>query len=349
MYNEKSAEVKNKLEAMEQQILDLKTSYNYAGLKEGFTPFQMQTQTQMIDRFNLAKNLHNDWIGKFKNYGEFVGVLQEFDTFDKKAAELREKACMVLEIAGATQKYNDYLRSHKEYAPKSNYMPVNKELSMLAKDYLMKAPQIADFIRANYRQTIIKEALLDLSAEDIKKALSKHLIKPSEIQTMDLTVTQGNVENYRTNLKICQQMFQLHGNQATDRFTTTLVGVSFSNDDGTNRQTLLAELAAVSKNRQVTLSLLPSVYRDQPAFAVQYNNQTIGFLSQDLANKLSSAYDGHKITPELIRVTGGNGYTYGCEIAVCVDMQRTNQKPQTAQQQKEITHESEQVHKEQPQ
>lgn len=55
---------------------------------------------------------------------------------------------------------------------------------------------------------------------------------------------------------------------------------------------------------------------DKNAVALYHNNNKIGYLSKDIAHTLNS---NHKIDITVTAVTGGNGFSYGCNIFIKID------------------------------
>ena len=92
---------------------------------------------------------------------------------------------------------------------------------------------------------------------------------------------------------------------------TKVVGVTFKNDDGTDRQEILATVYAGD-----ALDLEPYEYNGAPAMAVIHANGCIGNIKADLAADLcSNPYITY--TAEVLEVTGGDGIkSYGCNIEI---------------------------------
>ena len=92
---------------------------------------------------------------------------------------------------------------------------------------------------------------------------------------------------------------------------TKVVGVTFKNDDGTDRQEILATVYTGD-----ALDLKPYKYNGAPAMAVMHANGCIGNIKADLAADLcSSPYITY--TAEVLEVTGGDGIkSYGCNIEI---------------------------------
>lgn len=101
---------------------------------------------------------------------------------------------------------------------------------------------------------------------------------------------------------------------AAEVIRTKLVGVTFDNEDGQNRQEILAGMTGAE---EVTVEQY--TYEGQPAACVKWNNNVLGNLSADLAKDLKAKYPNARYTAEILEITGGgNGCSYGCNIELTI-------------------------------
>lgn len=98
---------------------------------------------------------------------------------------------------------------------------------------------------------------------------------------------------------------------STNSIRTKVVGVTFKNDDGTDRQEILASVSPGD-----SLDLEPYEYNGAPAMKVIHALGCIGNLKAELAADLcDNPYITY--TAEVLDVTGGNnGKSYGCNIEI---------------------------------
>lgn len=93
---------------------------------------------------------------------------------------------------------------------------------------------------------------------------------------------------------------------------TSVKGVTFRNDDGSNRQSILARCHRGD-------GVIPIFYRynGDPAYAVITDYGQIGVLSADLAQDIHDGYANHMVNGEILAVTGGDaGRNLGCNIVL---------------------------------
>nr|DAH20951.1 MAG TPA: hypothetical protein [Caudoviricetes sp.] len=101
--------------------------------------------------------------------------------------------------------------------------------------------------------------------------------------------------------------------QLEETIRTKVKGVTFRNDDGTDRQTILARCYPGAP-----VEILEYSWHGDPAYKVVSEFGQIGVLSADLAQRISSRYGDNVIFQATIdAVTGGyNGLSFGCNLCV---------------------------------
>lgn len=338
IYEKKINETVVELNRRVDKIMALKSEYNYSELISGMNPLLIQQQTQLLDRLKLAKETDSNGVGYFLNYGDFSAFLQRFDLFDRLSTGLKEAATRIIEIENMVQETNRFILSSRAFLPTANQklLPEHTELYNMSVDYLRKAPCIQSYKRANMRQNIIKEALMDLDHDDIDKAIKKKLIHPDEIRDMShiVDVTGKRAKNFEENLRYAGELLGLVKKDVPYKEVhTKLKGTTFTNDEtGIERQELLKELEDYANSgKPVYLNLEMTTFNDKPACKVFWGyinpdrtttiNQ-IGWLDATLAGEISTAYGDKKIPVIFDGVTGGgvdrNGQTInrGCNITL---------------------------------
>lgn len=98
-----------------------------------------------------------------------------------------------------------------------------------------------------------------------------------------------------------------------DAIFTKVKGVTFRNDDGTDRQTILARCYPGAP-----VEIQEYSWHGDPAYKVVSEFGQIGVLSADLAQRISSRYGDNVIFQGQIKaVTGGDsGLYFGCELSI---------------------------------
>jgi hypothetical protein len=101
-------------------------------------------------------------------------------------------------------------------------------------------------------------------------------------------------------------------NELLKKITVKVVGVTFMNDDGTDRQEILSELSDTA-----TLYLEYVEYKNEPAYAVvDWEDRQIGWLPKDLAADLYQNYRDCHFFVQIDDIIGGGDRNYGCVITI---------------------------------
>lgn len=307
----------NTLHEMEEKVDDLKVSYGYSELKASFTPYEMQEQIEIMDKMILRKALQNGWTGHMMNYGTFMTVMKNFDTFEKKGNLLKEQAMRIVIVERAIRDVNDYLKGNRELLPKANFIRESPELFSLAHEYLRKIPLFDTFDKQDYRTAIIKQAMLDLKTEDMEKAVTRNVIKAKDLKGLTpvvSSVSKEEMERYKANFEYLSSALLKTKDAATEKdyINTRVVGVTFSNADGTKRQDVIKEmLEAVGKNPTpadpIPVQLIRGEYKGKPSVSVEWakEGKQIGFVPQDVANTLFDSYPESPLNGMITEITGG--------------------------------------------
>lgn len=87
-----------------------------------------------------------------------------------------------------------------------------------------------------------------------------------------------------------------------DTIRTKVVGVTFNNEDGENRQDILSRM---SGSEDITVEKY--TYNGEPAAYVKWGDKVIGNLSAELAGDLARKYPKARYTAEILEISGGGG------------------------------------------
>lgn len=102
-----------------------------------------------------------------------------------------------------------------------------------------------------------------------------------------------------------------------DEYKTKIVGVTFKNDDGTNRQDIIE-----SCTEGESLSLEHYYFKDEDAFKVtNVYGEVLGNLKKELTERLTEKYDPGTIEAadvEILNITGEDKGTLGVNIKITI-------------------------------
>lgn len=95
---------------------------------------------------------------------------------------------------------------------------------------------------------------------------------------------------------------------------TKIVGVTFDNEDGENRQDILSRMDG---SEEITVEKY--TYNGEPAAYVKWGNKILGNLSAELAKDLARKYPKARYAAEILDISGGGvSQTRGCNIELDV-------------------------------
>ena len=97
------------------------------------------------------------------------------------------------------------------------------------------------------------------------------------------------------------------------KIRTKVAGTTFRNDDGSSRQ----EILALCHDGDM-LDLEYFTYQGEPAYKVFSRYGQIGNLPAEDAMFVDSVYGEYVTSAVISKVTGGNGYYYGCNILLTI-------------------------------
>lgn len=102
------------------------------------------------------------------------------------------------------------------------------------------------------------------------------------------------------------------GGKIIETIRTKVVGVTFDNEDGENRQDILSTMTG-----EEDITVEKYTYNGEPAAYVKWGNKVIGNLSAELAKDLARKYPKARYAAEILEISGGV-HTFGCNIELDV-------------------------------
>lgn len=115
------------------------------------------------------------------------------------------------------------------------------------------------------------------------------------------------------------------GSRIAETIRTKIVGVTFENEDGENRQDILSKMTG---DEDITVEKY--TYNGEPAAYIKWGNKVLGNLSAELAKDLEMKYPKARYTAEILEISGGGVQTFGCNIELDVIIEEQHSSPQPA-------------------
>ncbi len=92
------------------------------------------------------------------------------------------------------------------------------------------------------------------------------------------------------------------GSRIAETIRTKIVGVTFDNEDGENRQDILRTMTG-----DEDIIVEKYTYNGEPAACIKWGNKVLGNLSAELAKDLARKYPQARYTAEILEISGGGG------------------------------------------
>ena len=116
-----------------------------------------------------------------------------------------------------------------------------------------------------------------------------------------------------------------HAGKIAETIRTKIVGVTFDNEDGENRQDILSRMDG---SEEITVEKY--TYNGEPAAYVKWGNKILGNLSAELAKDLARKYPKARYAAEILDISGGVSQTRGCNIELDVIIEEDKTESQKA-------------------
>ena len=103
------------------------------------------------------------------------------------------------------------------------------------------------------------------------------------------------------------------GSRIAETIRTKIVGVTFENEDGENRQDILSTMTG---DEEITVEKY--TYKGEPAAYIKWGSKILGNLSAELAADLYRKYPNATYEAQILEITAGGVHTFGCNIELDV-------------------------------
>lgn len=98
-------------------------------------------------------------------------------------------------------------------------------------------------------------------------------------------------------------------------FHTKVVGVTFNNDDGTSRQSIIMNCEA---GEYIIFKLMPTAEYPDAIGVFNKRGQQLGYLSAELAAVIKNKYVYNPMSVTVSNITGGGDLNYGCNLHIVI-------------------------------
>lgn len=319
MYKEKLQDSLNKYIEMKKQFDKIISSDSYQ-VAASSMPFDFLKARYIIETLQLFKNADDSFMINIANGDEAIVMFKNIIDFKNTADQILNGASVLMQAFDIMEEINDFV-SKDPYMSISNVLYINgyEKLKNLANDCLKEIPQYQSLKTKRFRIMFIESCINSLSKDELNKVLVAGIIKGTDLDKIRLTGS----ELYENNIKyLCE--ITGHDQFIVKTYREKLKGVTFSNDDGTDRQKYLKELKNQLDNNQIPYlkanlcEFIPPNKIPEPSIKITWNGNIIGFIPKEIAADIASSYKEPQFKVKIEGISSGDDIPYGCTVKLDV-------------------------------
>lgn len=318
---DKSMETYKKLVEEYEQIVN---SEKYKEVCETM-PFDFLNANQKFEVLKLFHTVGDNSRFHFKRADDAISFLNGFLDVRRGMDGLLDGASYV---ASAEEKANEI----NELVETNPYLPSNLKLDTdnfifdVSRKCLKVLPSYPLLMNVSFKKAFIESCVEELSVAGLQKLVSAKMINQKDIEV----VRASGSKEYKEKMNALREMLGFD-NLYYEKHNIKLAGTSFKNDDGTDRQKILAELQNADNTELTTEKGIyeksPGV--EKPFVAINWDGKTIGYVPQGTVDVMAEKYKNPEYEANFLEVTGGGDVNYGCNVELGViakDLSVTNEK-----------------------
>lgn len=316
-YNEKIQQDFDKYKELCNKYEELTSSVTYFDIISTM-PFEFLKSVHLYDKLDLYHKLDKKPRMFFSSKEEAYLLYKNIVTFAKDSSILLEKASFIAEIGKIAKNINDFVEN-SPYLCESYKITANQAVIDVAMKCLKSTSGYANKCTKEFRWNFIESCILSLDREDILWLAQLKVIKATDIEHISLTEKSNDYEN---KINALCEYFKIN-KPAEKVFEIKLKGVTFPNNDGSSRQSILKEIKdSLDINPTIPIRLntekyiyTPEIGLPEDAIAITWNDKCIGNLGKDVVAEINEKYPNAQLTATLKDIYGGeNGMAFGCKI-----------------------------------
>lgn len=244
---------------------------------------------------------------RFDSIQEALATYRDIIQYKSNLNSLLNTSSLILEADKLTDKINTYVRL-SDYLNDSLLIKKQYNITKLAKECIDTLPKCKDSITKELINSLVKDMVNQFDEKYIKILLDKKIINEKNYNY--LSKIDGS-EKFKKNISFISNYLGLSEKLLFSQ-EFRLKGVTYKNEDGTDRQTILKELQEkAATNPDIKLQLQPFVYtpklgNPEPAVAVLWEGKELGYLPKEISNQLHNEYKDNSSEIQFMKVLGGS-------------------------------------------
>ncbi len=320
-YTEALQEQTKKYTQLKSEYDEMISSDRYARLASSI-PFELLAAKQTCETLEVFDHLKAKPRLHFSNVEEAEVLSRNISRFVRASKNILDDAAFLNNVASIAEQINALVVS-SPYLSKSLCVFHDKQLSKLAYECLELIPKFPQYATFDFRYNFVESCLYCLSDQDLDHLVSRNIIKARDTEHLSRIENPTSPEEikYEKNLAhLC--MILNRPVPYVETMKVRLKGVTFKNEDGSDRQEVLKEIAEAKKSgKEIKLETEEYVYSNpekniepQPAIRILWNKKCAGNLAADLVKSIKEDYINPTLTVDYGTVIGGSDLAYGMEI-----------------------------------
>lgn len=271
---------------------------------------------ELLEAFNSdsSSKMHFDSaVDAEATYNKIIG-------FKNKKDAVLEMADTIAEVGREADKINELVSSNF-YLSDSLKIAKDETNCFFAEKTVKMASQYDTLLSRKFRDKFTESCIESLPINELDVLVSDRIIREQHMDNIIKTGTQSYKERFK---HLCVDVFGRE-DVSLGKYEQNLKGVTFVNEDGTNRQSFLEELDKKIKAGD-TVEIMASVEtytpdlgEPEPSVRITHDGRTIGFLPKESAKQISEMSDRPiRLEARISKITGGGDVLYGCAVEIDV-------------------------------
>lgn len=312
-YNEEYGKNMETYKQLMEEYTNITTSEKYKEVCDTM-PFDFLNANQKTETLKMFQEVGGTSRFNFKRAEDAISFLLGF-------VDVRKEMDSILDGASYVASAEKKAKEINELVEKSPYLPSNLKISTdnfifdVARECLKVLPNYPSLMNRSFKKAYVESCIESLSVAGLQKLVASKMITANDIGV----VKASGSEEYKEKMNALREMF---GNAPLyyEKHNIKVVGTSFKNEDGTERQSLLKALKNSSNQELTTANGVwnPSPGVEKNKVEIQWDSKVIGFVPQGTVDEMFTKYDTPEFEANLKEITGGGDVSYGCNVELGV-------------------------------
>lgn len=317
-YNTIYDKAKEKLISYNDSLSNMKKKFEYEKLCAVYSDKLLQA-TYFLKKLDLIQKMPSCIPVTLSTAKDYLELFDSMKTYAQCQQDLSEQASKLFMLRQNMECIKTFVKD-RPFLTGYEAEEFPKVISDLVNDYFDYSTR--DLITKDLANLLLTQAIQTVSVDDMKTLIDAGLFDSFSLE--NISTSDKNIGN----IKLLSDY--LRQDVTTNKVITKLRGVTFKNEDGSNRQDYLEELQKACLHEKQDITIEPYQFKnsngtEEPAAKVLWGDKCIGNLSADLIKTISQAYQNPVYSGKLVKVAGGgDNINFGCTLELTVTEKEQN-------------------------